>query len=165
MVCRDFDDIVSAALRSLTLTPEAKEHLNKCRICRALATALDEAGEPAAPRETSLKRIEARIMENLKPVRPLASSRVFFIACAFIFLFTVAAGAMLAGIKGWGALSLVQRAGIFAALATSARLLAASMVAQMAPGSKYTFAPETLPIMISMALLVVLAVAFQPREE
>jgi len=124
------------------------------------------AGEkPVAPSEIQLKRIQARIVENLKPVRPLAPARLFLFACAIIFLCVVAIGATTFGMNGWGALSMVQRVGVFATLAASAALLAISMIGQMVPGSKYGFAPAALPIGILAALMIVLAATFRPHQE
>ena len=165
MTCRDIDNLMSTAPRNPTRNPQVMEHLGKCGDCRALVSAMGEGGEQTAPLETNLKRIEARIVKTLKPVRPLAPSRFFLFACAIIFLCVVAIGATPFGMSGWGALSLAQKAGVFASLITSALLLAVSMVGQMAPGSKYALAPAGLPIVILTALLIVLAAAFHPRAE
>ena len=165
MTCRDIDNLMTTAPGNSARNPQVMEHLGDCGGCRALVSAMGEGGEQTAPLETNLKRIEARIVKTLKPVRPLAPSRFFLFACAIIFLCVVAIGAMPFGMAGWGALSLAQRAGIFAALTASALLLAVSMVGQMAPASKYALAPAALPIVILTALFIVLAVAFHPRAE
>jgi hypothetical protein len=165
MTCRDIDNLMSTALKNPAHDPQVIEHLGKCGACRALVSVLGEGGEETAPLESNLRGIEARIVKTLKPVRPLAPSQFFLFACAIIFLCVVAIGATPFGMNGWGALSLAQRAGIFAALTTSALLLAVSMVGQMVPGSKYALAPGGLPIVILAALLIVLAVAFHPRAE
>jgi hypothetical protein len=165
MTCSDIENLMSTAPRNPARNPQVMEHLGKCGSCRALVSAMGEGGEQTAPLETNLKRIEARIVKTLKPVRPLAPSRFFLLACAIIFLCVVAIGAAPFGMSGWGALSLAQRAGVFAVLTTSALLLAVSMVGQMAPGSKYALVPAALPIVILTALLVVFAVTFEPRHE
>ena len=66
---------------------------------------------------------------------------------------------------GWDALSLWQRVALFAMLTASAILLAVSMVAQMAPGSKYPLAPRAVPIATLSALLVALAASFHAQAE
>lgn len=137
----------------------------KCGDCRTLVNVLCGDEKPAAPPETQLKRIQARILENLKPVRPLAPSHFFLFACAIIFLCIVTIGATPFGMNGWGALSIVQRIAVFATLAASAVLLAISMIGQMAPGSKYALAPAALPIGILIALMIILASTFQPKQE
>jgi hypothetical protein len=165
MTCRDIDDLMSSAPGSSVATPNLTVHLAKCEHCRALMSVLHEGGKPAAPLETRLKPIQARILEDLKPVRPLAPSRFFLFSCAIIFLCIVAIGATPLEMHGWGALHTAQRISVFATLATSAVLLVVSMVGQMVPGSKYAFAPAALPTAILIALLIVLATAFQQREE
>jgi hypothetical protein len=126
---------------------------------------LDGGRQPVPPPEAQLKRIQARIVENLKPIRPLAPSRFFLFACAIIFLCIVAIGATPFGMNGWGALSMGQRIAVFATLAASAVLLAFSMVGQMAPGSKYALAPAALPIAIMVALLIVITATFRSQTE
>jgi hypothetical protein len=57
-----------------------------------------------------MKRIEAGILADLKPVTPLAPPAVFF--CALIvILAALAAGAAVLGIAGWQALDLTQLTG------------------------------------------------------
>jgi hypothetical protein len=124
MTCRDIDNLMSTALKNPARDPQVIEHLGKCGGCRALVSVLGEGGEETAPLESNLRGIEVRIVKSLKPVRPLAPSQFFLFACAIIFLCVVAIGATPFGMNGWGALSLAQRAGIFAALTTSALLLA-----------------------------------------
>jgi hypothetical protein len=130
-----------------------------------LVRLLDESGESPAPSESQLKRIQAGILENLKPVRPLPPSRIFLFACATIFLSVAAVGALVLGTSGWAALNMEQRIAIFATLGASAFLLAISMVGQMAPGSKLAFAPGALPIAILVALMLVIAAVFRSRQE
>jgi hypothetical protein len=165
MTCRDIDDLMSSAPGNPVRTPEAIEHLAKCGDCRALIRVLYEDGKLAPPPQTQLNRIQARIIENLKPVRPLAPSRFFLFACAIFFFCIVGIGVTPFGMNGWSALSVPQKVAIFATLATSAGMLAVSTVGQMVPGSKYALAPATLPIEILAVLVIVFAAAFRPREE
>ena len=165
MNCRDIDELMSTAPRNRTLAPEVIEHLCECGNCCALVSGLQEGMERTAPPVTNLERIEARMVENLKPVRPLAPARFFVLACVIVFLCVVAIGAAPFGMNGWAALSHMQRAGVFATLTASAVILAVSMVGQMVPGGRYGSAPAALPIMILTALLIVLGAEFQPREE
>jgi len=165
MTCRDIDELMSSAPGNPVRTPEAIEHLVKCQDCRALLSVVYERGQPSTPPETQLNRIQARITQNLKPVRPLAPSRFFLFACSIVFFFIVAIGVMPFGMNGWGALSMPQKIAIFATLAASAVLLTVSTVGQMVPGSKYALAPAALPIEILAVLVIVLAALFRPREE
>jgi hypothetical protein len=165
MTCRDIDDLMSSLPGNPVQTPEAVDHLVKCEKCRTLMSVLHEGGNRAAPPEDQIKRIQDRIVENLKPVRPLAPSRFLLFACAIIFLCIVAIGATPSRMNGWGALSAMQRIAVFATLAASAVLLAISMIGQMVPGCKYALAPAALPIGILTALTIVLAATFQRKQE
>jgi hypothetical protein len=66
---------------------------------------------------------------------------------------------------GWHALNLWQRVAVFGTFTASAILLAISMVAQMAPGSKYPLAPRAVPVATLSALLVALGVSFHVQVE
>jgi hypothetical protein len=165
VTCNDIDDLVTSSPGTLLEAPEAVEHVVKCRDCRSLVRLLEERGESPAPPESQVKRIQARIVENLQPVRPLAPSRFFLFACAIIFLCVVAVGVMPAGMNGWDALNTAQRIAVFTTLAASAVLLAVSMIGQMAPANKYAIAPAAVPIGILAALLVIVAATFRPRQE
>jgi hypothetical protein len=165
MTCRDIDELMSSTPGNPMWTPEAIEHLAKCAQCRVLMSMRCEDEMQAAPPQTQLRRIQARIAGNLKPVRPLAPSRIFLLGCAIIFFCIVGIGVMPFGMSGWSALSILQKTAIFMTLATGAGLLAVSTVGQMVPGSKYTLAPATLPIGILAVLVIVFAAVFRPREE
>jgi hypothetical protein len=112
-----------------------------------------------------LRRITAGILEDLKPIRPLAPFRILLFGCAFIFASVVAVGVLLLGMNGWGALSVVQRIAVFLTLAASAALLGISMVRHMSPGSKHIFAPALLLAAIPVALMVVIAASFRAQWE
>jgi hypothetical protein len=112
-----------------------------------------------------LRRIQTSIVADLKPTRPLAPSRILLFGCAIIFLSVVAVGALLLGMNGWRALSLLQRIVVFVTLAASAVLLAISMVRQMVPGSKHIFAPGVLLVAIPVVLLMAVAATFRSQQE
>jgi hypothetical protein len=154
MTCRDIDELTSSAPGNPVRTPEAIEHLVKCQDCRALLSVVYERGQPSAPPEAQLNRIQARITQNLRSVRSLTPSRFFLFACAIVFFFIVAIGVMPFGMNGWRALSMPQKIAIFATLAASAVLLTVSTGGQMVPGSKYALAPAALPIEILTVLVI-----------
>src|SRR5260370_29835470 len=141
MTCRDIDELMSSLPGNPVRSPEAIEQLVKCRDCLELMRVVHERGQSAAPPENQVNRIQARIIENLKPVRPLAPSRFFLFACAIIFFCIVAIGATPFAMNGWGALSMPQKIGIFATIVASAVLLTVSTVGQMVPGNKCALAP------------------------
>jgi len=165
MTCRDMDGIISSHSGDSLLSPEAAKHIVKCERCRSLVRLLDETREFPAPSESQLKRIQAGILENLKPVRPLPPSRILLFAFALIFLSVVAVGTLKLGMNGWSVLSLGQKIAIFATLAASAVLLALSMVRQIVPGSKHAVSPNTLPTAVLVVLMLVIATMFRSEEE
>src|SRR5579864_9719557 len=118
---------------------------------------LDNIDDRLRPSESLLRRIQVGILEDLKPIRPLAASSILLLGCAISFLSVVAVGALLLGMNGWGALSLVQRIVVFSTLAVSAVFLAVSMVRQMVPGSNHILAPAELLVSIVFGIMMVFA--------
>ncbi len=165
MTCRDMDDVISSLTGDSVLEPQSAEHLIHCEQCRSLTRLLDEAGDGRRPSESLLRRIKAGILGDLRPIRPLAPSRILLFRCAIIFLSVVALGVLLLGMNGWGALSLVQRIVVFVTLAASAVLLANSMIRQMVPGSRQAFAPAVLLVAILVALMMMIVATFRPQRE
>jgi hypothetical protein len=139
VTCRDMDDVISSLL--------------------------DDADYGLRPSESLLRRINTGIVEDLKPIRPLAPFRILLFGCAVVFLSVVAIGVLLLGMNGWGALSLVQRIVVFGTLTASAVLLAISMVRQMVPGSKHIFAPAVTIVAILVLLMMVIAATFRRQQE
>src|SRR5882724_3744531 len=165
MNCRDMDDVISSWSGDSVLEPQSAEHLIHCERCRALTHLLDKANDGLRPSESLLRWIRAGILDDLKPVRPLAPSRILLFGCAAIFLSVVAVGSLLLGMNGVGALNLVQRIVMFVTLAASAVLLASSMVRQMVPGSKHIFAPAVLLAAILVLLLMVITATFRSEQD
>ena len=165
MTCREMDDVISSLTGDSVLKRQLAEHLIHCDQCRGLTRLLDKADDGLGPSESLLRRIEAGILWNLKPIRPLPPSNILLFRCATIFLSVVAVGTLLLGTKGWGALIVVQRIVVLVTLAASAVLLAISMVRQMVPGSKQGFAPSALLVVILAVLMMVTAATFRSQRE
>ena len=165
MTCRDMDDAISSWSGDSLLDLEHSKHLTHCGRCRALTVLLDNADVGFHLSERLLRRVQAGILEDLKPVRPLPPPRTLLLASAIVFLSVVAVGALLLGTTGWHVLNMLQRTAVFVTLAASAVLLANSMVRQMAPGSKHAFAPATLPIAILIALTLLIVATFRSQRE
>ena len=165
MTCRDMDDVINSRSGDSVLEPQPAEHLIHCERCRGLTRLLDKADDGLRPSESLLRRIKAGILGDLKPIRPLAPSRILLLGCAIIFLSVVAVGALLFGMNGWGALSLVQRTVVFVTLTASAVLLAISIVRQMVPGRKQAFAPAALLVSILVVLMMMIATTFRLQRE
>ena len=165
MTCRDMDDVISSRFGDSVLEPQPAEHLIHCEQCRGLTRLLDKADDGFRPSESLLLRIQSGILKDLKPIRPLAPPRILLCGCAIIFLSAAAVGALLLGMNGWIALSLVQRIVLLLTLTTSAVLLAISMVRQMLPGSKQAVAPAVLLVAILVVLMMVIAITFRSQRE
>jgi hypothetical protein len=87
VTCRDMDDVIGSWTGDSVLEPQPAEHLVHCDNCRGLTLLLHQAGRGGfGPSEILLRRIQARILENLKPIRPLAPSGILLFGCAIIFL-------------------------------------------------------------------------------
>ncbi len=112
-----------------------------------------------------LKQIEAALIADLKPVRPLASTGVYFAAFAGIFVAVCIVGRYMAGERGWHALNELQKLAVFAPLMATGALLAFSLVRQMRPAAKHARASALLSVIIFALLLPILAVLFQPVQE
>jgi len=101
-------------------------------IDRIFSQAADGALPPDAGRDT-IQRVESALLNDLRPVRPLAATWVFTLAFLLLFSgFAVAAGLAL-GLHGLHALSLGQQALIFPVLLLSAWLAAVGCVREMRP--------------------------------
>jgi hypothetical protein len=112
-----------------------------------------------------LKRIEAAVTADLKPVRPMASDGVYFAAFGGVFLAVWIIGCYMAGQRGWHALSDIQRIAVFAPLAVTTALLAFSVVRQMRPAAKYARSSARLSAGVFVLLLLIMPVIFQPARE
>jgi hypothetical protein len=165
LTCTDIDDLIASGPVNFLQSPEAVEHMARCKHCRGLVQTLQKMEEEPASVESQVERIQAMIVARLQPVRPLAPARFFLGACAIIFSSVVAIGITPSSMDGWAALNGMQRIAVFATLAASAVLLAVSMIGQMVPGNKYALAPTLLPIGVLTVLMIILAVTFRPREE
>jgi hypothetical protein len=112
-----------------------------------------------------LKQIEAAIVADLKPVRPIASTGVYFTAVAGIIVAVCIIGGHMAGEHGWHALSELQKLAVFVPLIAASALLAFSRVRQMRPAAKHARASALLSVIIFALLLPIVAILFQPVHE
>ena len=167
MNCSDLDHALLEIDESVTaqLSPQAQEHLSGCRRCQELVHALSAQLAAESPSPATLHQIEQRIVADLRPVRPLAPAGYLFAAFAGIFVLVVAFGVYRIGAFALAVMSPLQASVMLGALATSAGLLAYSLVHQMVPGSRQRISPRLLPVSIIISLMVVMAVLFQFQHE
>jgi hypothetical protein len=105
------------------------------------------------------------VLQDLKPVKPIAPTFAFLAAFGIIFLAVAVVGSFQLRAFGWGVLSIPQRVVVFASLAAGTGLLASSMVRQMFPGSKHHVSPGLLPVGVLALLTLTAAAVFQPKVE
>jgi hypothetical protein len=142
--CREIDDMVIPYIQGKPIPPEAAAHIAECERCRRLAEAMRQAPQVDELPRKHLKRIEDRILDDLKPVKPLPATAVLNLVLLSIFAIVVVIGNVILGTAGWHALNLIQSLAVFSALAVSAGLLAFSAVRQIVPGSRLPLPPYLL---------------------
>src|ERR1700751_3911797 len=165
MTCNEIDDLISSGSSLSGFPPLAAEHLAGCGRCRSLIRVLQEDSARQAPSLSGLGQIKAAVLQDLKPVKPLAPAFAFLAAFGIIFLAVTVVGSFQLRAFGWGALNIPQRVVVFASLAAGMGLLASSMVRQMFPGSKHLVSPRWLPVGVLALLTLEAAAVFQPKVE
>ena len=112
-----------------------------------------------------LKQIEAALVTDLKPVRPLASDGAYLAGFAGIFIAVCVIGVYILGQQGWRALSELQKLAVFLPLAAITAVLAFSTVQQMRPAARYARLSALVSGMLFILLLIIMAAIFHPAQE
>jgi hypothetical protein len=113
-----------------------------------------------------LKQIEAALVADLKPVRPLAPAGVYLAAfCAVFVAGCIASWFYFTGQSGWEALSNLQKILVFVPLCSIAALLIFSVVRQMTPAAKYARTTALFAAAVFLLLLVFMTLIFRPVQE
>ena len=112
-----------------------------------------------------LKQIEAAVVTDLKPVRPLASDGAYLAGFAGIFIAVCIIGVYILGWHGWLALSELQKIAVFAPLVAITAILAFSIVRQMRPAATYARSSALVSGSLFVVLLLIVALLFQPARE
>lgn len=123
---------------------------------------LAQSAERALPGgdEAAVRRAEASILADLRPVRPIGPAWRWTLAFAAIMAAASLVSAALLGMRGWAALVPIQRAAIFSTLLGSAWLAALACSRQMRPAGGRDLGPAALGTG-SMLLAAVFGLAFQ----
>jgi hypothetical protein len=159
------DDVDRALSEKPQLPLRAQEHLQSCKRCQELVSALNMPVAVDAPSPATLRHIAEGIATNLRPVRPMAPARFLFGGFVGIFVCVVAFCVYRMGPFAIAVMTPLETTAILSALATSAALLAYSLVHQMVPGSRHRIPPRLLPIGITISLTIAIAVLFQFQHE
>jgi len=165
MTCKDVSQSLIDGTMAFPLQSEVGDHLRVCAHCRELLAVLTLPIPEASPSPASIRRIESRIVADLRPVRPMPSKSQTFAAFVVVFIVTVALGVFRLGAFAIAVMSPIQTAMSAGALAISSGLLASSLVNQMVPGSSYRISPRLLPLCVMLSLLTVFAVLFHFQDE
>ena len=165
MNCREIDDMVIPYIQGKPIPPEAAAHIAECERCRRLAEAMRQAPQLDELPRNHLKRIEDRILDDLKPVKPLPTTAVLNLVLLSIFAIVVVIGNLILGTAGWHALNLMQSLAVFSALAVSAGLLAFSAVRQIVPGSRLPLPPYLLVTAVLGVMAGIFSTLFLPHGE
>src|SRR5713101_2514846 len=101
MTCQDMNAVITSRSSDSALPPAAAEHIAGCESCRDLMLVLDNGPEiPAAP-VGHVKLIQASLLRDLRPVRPLAPVGVFLAGFTISFLLVVIMGSIQLHAYGW----------------------------------------------------------------
>lgn len=165
MTCRDIEGLIISYASGAATPPEVAAHIAGCESCRRLARALAEAPPLSPPPADQLRRIEAGILADLKPVKPLPPAGVLWFALLSILAVVVAIGGVALGAAGWRALSVLQRLAVFTALAAAAGLLAFSAGRQIVPGSRLLVSPYLSVIAVLAVIAGICTSLFYPHPE
>jgi hypothetical protein len=112
-----------------------------------------------------LKQIEAALIADLNPVRPIAPSGVYLAAFAGLFAAISIVGGAILGEDGWRALSELQKISMFVPLTAITALLAFSIARQMIPAAKYARSSALFSTGLFVVLLLIVSVTFRPEQE
>jgi len=165
VTCRDIESLIITYTSGAVTPPEVAAHIAGCERCRRLVRALAEPPPVVSPPPDQLRRIEAGILADLKPVKPLPPAGVLWFALLFIFAVVVAVGGVALGAAGWRALSVLQRLAVFSALTAAAGLLAFSAGRQIVPGSKLLVSPYLSVVAVLAGIAGICTSLFHPHAE
>jgi hypothetical protein len=164
VTCADVEGVIMSYAAGMDVPPEAADHIAGCEICRHLIATI-RSHEIDAPSRDTLDRIEASILPDVKPVKPLPRPTVRILTFVFILLVVATTGVAILGVAGWHALSSVQRIIVFTTLAFSIGLLAFSLDRRLVPGVRLLL-PQYLSIVFVLGAMLAICVAlFDPRSE
>lgn len=165
MTCRDMDAVIDARAAGGVLPPEAAAHVAGCDRCRRLLEAFDAAPGSPAPAPERMHWIQASLLVDLRPVKPLPPAAAVLSALAISFVIVSTAGVLQLHAYGWHVLGFAQKLAVFACLSLGAVVLALSAIGQMRPGSKFAAPPAWLPAGVLLLLAAAMAAVFEPRPE
>jgi hypothetical protein len=112
-----------------------------------------------------VKQIEAALVADLKPVRPIAPTSVYLAAFAGLFAAISIVGGTILGQYGWRALSELQKIAVFVPLAAITALLVFSITRQMIPAARHARSSALFSSGLFVVLLLIMTFIFRPAQE
>lgn len=165
MNCRDIDALIGSLASGAQPSPEAAAHIAGCARCRLLVAAMRQNPEPAAPSAEQVVRIRGTLLADLKPVRPLPASGVWWFAFLCVLAAVVTAGVAHLGTAGWHTQAALQRTAVLTVLAAAAGLLTISLSRQAVPGARLSVSPYALVSAFWGILVAIFLTLFHPLPE
>jgi hypothetical protein len=167
MNCREVEEALTISNTGGTdkVTQSVRAHIEECKNCREFARIVELPSSDAQIDPGQIDRLQKMIVGDLRPVRPLLPTWVFFLAFVIVFVALSYMGVSYLKPYGWFVLMPAQKVAIFSSLAASAGLLAFSLVRQMVPGQKSLLRPGLLPIVLFVFLCLVVASVFQVKAD
>jgi hypothetical protein len=164
MNCRDIDGMLVEGSLGSPFSTDVEDHVRDCARCQLLVSASRTSTLMDEPSPVTLRHIEARVIADLRPVRPLHRLYVFAALIA-IFVVAVAVAVYRLGAFAITAMSPLQASVIWGTLAVCTGLLVSSLVQQIVPGRRHRIAPHLAPAGIIVALAGVIALLFHFQPE
>ena len=136
MNCRDVEHSLIEHEKSgaARLPAPVQKHVLTCDRCREFVRSLNPSVEVNAPSPDVLRQLEETLAAGLRPVRPLAPARDFFVAFAAIFIVIVSVAVHRLGASAIAVMRPVQSFAMLGTLSACAGLIVYSLVHQMAAG-------------------------------
>lgn len=119
-----------------------------------------------APSPQTVRQIQAAVLKDLRPVRPLASGKAYAASLGIVLLGICALSCyLMPNLAGWQELGAVRRGVVFSPLALIAALLVVSTVQQLSPAGKYKQQVLQASAGAVVLLLAAIVILFRPAQE
>src|SRR5580700_8481208 len=141
MTCRDIAKLLA---ESAPLPAAAAAHLRTCERCRLLAASPAPYSGPVSITAGLEQRLITLVTNDLVPVRPLSSLRVYTAALLAVAAVVVAAGVAVLGMRGWLTTSIFQKLYFVTLLTAGIAACAVTLSQSMFPGALPRVRPGVL---------------------
>lgn len=145
---------------SLTLSPQALEHLRNCDRCRLLYQWFTQGAPPLESSPAVYEKIQNHLKRSLTPVSPQPALPVLATQFLVVFLLFASPAIGMLGTAGLHEMRLIQLIGIGSVLVFGAALLSLSLAWQMTPGSLHRVPARVAVLTLAAGFLVGIAILF-----